>query len=240
MPPMSPPRSRKMSASRTRQNILDAAERLFSRYGFAATSLRRVTRDAGVNLAAVNYHFGSKEALVAAVFERRLEPLNQRRLASLETAEQQAGEAGPALEEILWCLIEPTLDMAREEAARFALLTCSQGQIHDEATAEVAGSMRQRFHHVSLRFRCALAKALPDLEESQLDVRFEFVLNAIAVALGAPRRKSATGEGDNSEVDLDALANTLVTFLAAGLMSHRNDATVDTTDSRQSCPEGLA
>ena len=229
-----------MSASRTRQNILDAAERLFSRYGFAATSLRRVTRDAGVNLAAVNYHFGSKEALVRAVFERRLEPLNQRRLASLETAEQRAGEAGPALEEILWSLIEPTLDLAREETARFALLTCSQGQIHNEATAEVAGSMRQRFHHVSHRFRCALAKALPDLEESQLDVRFEFVLNVIAAALGAPRRTSATGKGNNSHPDLDDIATTLVAFLAAGLMSHPEHAKVGLTDSRGNGTEGLA
>ena len=144
---MSPPRSRIMSALQTRQNILDAAERLFSRYGFAATSLRRVTRDAGVNLAAVNYHFGSKEALVAAVFERRLEPLIHGRLASLGAAEQRAGEAGPEVEEILWCLVEPTLALAREETARFALLTCSQGQIHDESTAEVAASMRQRFQH---------------------------------------------------------------------------------------------
>src|SRR5205085_2358496 len=59
----------------TRTRILDAAEELFMQHGFEGTSMRLLTAKAGVNLAAVNYHFGSKDALIEAVFHRRLDPM---------------------------------------------------------------------------------------------------------------------------------------------------------------------
>ena len=67
----------------TKQRILDSAESLFARHGFAGASLRQVTASAQVNLAAVNYHFGSKENLINEVFRRRLDSLNEERLAAL-------------------------------------------------------------------------------------------------------------------------------------------------------------
>ena len=73
-----------MSQPDTKQRILDVAERLFATRGFHATSLRAITRAAEVNLAAVNYHFGSKDALLEAVMLRRLGPLNEIRQARLD------------------------------------------------------------------------------------------------------------------------------------------------------------
>ena len=67
----------------TRERILDAAEGLFMAHGFEATSMRMITGMAHVNLAAVNYHFGTKDALIHEVFRRRLRDLNRRRLAAL-------------------------------------------------------------------------------------------------------------------------------------------------------------
>src|SRR5262245_21695233 len=75
----------------TRTRILDAAEELFMQQGFGGTSMRLLTSKAGVNLAAVNYHFGSKDALIEAVFRRRLDPMNAARIAALERAEAEAG-----------------------------------------------------------------------------------------------------------------------------------------------------
>src|SRR5207248_1431431 len=69
----------------TRTRILDAAEELFMLHGFEGTSMRLLTAKAGVNLAAVNYHFGSKDALIEAVFRRRLDPMNVARVAELDT-----------------------------------------------------------------------------------------------------------------------------------------------------------
>ena len=72
----------------TKERILDAAEALFMEHGFEATSLRVITAAAGVNLAAVNYHFGSKEELFQAVLTRRLDPMNQERVALLDRLER--------------------------------------------------------------------------------------------------------------------------------------------------------
>ncbi|MDM7464328.1 MAG: TetR/AcrR family transcriptional regulator, partial [Tepidimonas taiwanensis] len=77
----------------TRSRILDAAEVLFMEHGFEATSMRMITSMAGVNLAAVNYHFGSKDALIQEVFRRRLTELNRQRLAVLDRLEAEAGGA---------------------------------------------------------------------------------------------------------------------------------------------------
>src|ERR671936_54679 len=77
----------------TRTRILDAAEELFMQHGFEGTSMRLLTAKAGVNLAAVNYHFGSKDALIEAVFHRRLDPMNVARMAELDKLE--AEESAP-------------------------------------------------------------------------------------------------------------------------------------------------
>ena len=82
-----------ISTTDTKNDLLEAAEKLFAEHGFARSSLRAITREAGANLASVNYHFGSKEGLVRAVFARRLEPLNQERLALLDRClESAAGD----------------------------------------------------------------------------------------------------------------------------------------------------
>ena len=81
----------------TKDRILDAAESLFMEHGFEATSLRAITAAAGVNLASVNYHFGSKEVLFQAVLTRRLDPMNQERLDLLTTLERESGNGATAL-----------------------------------------------------------------------------------------------------------------------------------------------
>ena len=77
----------------TASRILDAAEALFMEHGFDGTSMRMITGQAGVNLAAINYHFGSKEGLFQGVFRRRLTDLNRRRVAELDALEAEAGGA---------------------------------------------------------------------------------------------------------------------------------------------------
>src|SRR5918995_5698455 len=79
----------------TRTRILDAAEELFMQHGFEGTSMRQLTTQAGVNLAAVNYHFGSKDALIEAVFRRRLDPMNAARIAALDELEASGRALAP-------------------------------------------------------------------------------------------------------------------------------------------------
>ncbi|HDJ28265.1 MAG TPA: TetR/AcrR family transcriptional regulator, partial [Proteobacteria bacterium] len=100
-----------MAEKNTKQCILDAAERLFALHGYHHTSLRKITGEANVNLAAVNYHFGSKEALLKAIFEYHLTPLNQTRQENLKAVREQALQQGkiPQVADIIRAFIEPTL-----------------------------------------------------------------------------------------------------------------------------------
>src|SRR5256714_6398196 len=93
----------------TRTRILDAAEELFMQHGFEGTSMRMLTARAGVNLAAVNYHFGSKDALIEAVVHRRLDAMNAARIAALDPAE--ASGRTPTAAEGIPALVRPTLRM---------------------------------------------------------------------------------------------------------------------------------
>src|SRR5258706_6664868 len=93
----------------TRTRILDAAEELFMQHGFEATSMRVLTAKAGVNLAAVNYHFGSKHALIEAVFPRRLDPMNAARIAAL--AELESGRRPAEAEAIIRAVLTPRLGL---------------------------------------------------------------------------------------------------------------------------------
>src|SRR5687768_49574 len=95
--------------------ILDAAEELFMEHGFEATSLRQLTAAASVNLAAVNYHFGSKEELFQAVLTRRLDPMNQERIDLLEKLERDSATRPLTCEKILSAMLIPALRLARDE-----------------------------------------------------------------------------------------------------------------------------
>src|SRR5436190_10821825 len=94
-------------ASVTKEKILDTAESLFMEHGFEATGLRQITTAAGVNLAAVHYHFGSKEELFQAVLTRRLDPMNQERLELLDDLEQHAGNKRLTCEAIIGAMFIP-------------------------------------------------------------------------------------------------------------------------------------
>src|SRR5579862_5407368 len=96
----------------TQEKILDTAERLIGEQGYAATSLRQIITEAGVNLAAVHYHFGSKEELLEAVVTRKVGPVNEARLAALEQVEQQAGDCRLDLEKVLGAFFHPTAAVA--------------------------------------------------------------------------------------------------------------------------------
>src|ERR1700675_2652533 len=97
----------------TKEKILDTAEALFMEHGFEATSLRAITTTAGVNLAAVNYHFGSKEELFQTVLTRRLDPMNQERVDLLTELERNAAPAPVPCDRILGAMFIPALRLAR-------------------------------------------------------------------------------------------------------------------------------
>jgi AcrR family transcriptional regulator len=199
----------------TRERILAAAEELFAETGVATTSLRTITSLARVNLAAVNYHFGSKEALIEAVYERRLGPLNKARSDNLDRLET----AGRALnvEEIVEAFVAPIVELGRQGTEKEGLVFMRLlAQTYSEASQYFHKLFAREYESVLARYRAALERALPGLPADELDWRIQFMIGAVnhAVADTVYLRFVSGGEGPP---DLGAVARHLVPFLAAGL-----------------------
>ena len=198
----------------TKDRILGAAEELFAQFGFSGTSLRQVTSRADVNIAAVNYHFGSKENLVNEVFRRRMDEMSAHRLAALKTAlEQHPGE----LEPILAAFVEPALAIAQDRHGGAAFV-----RVVARAYAEKNDSLRKflsdHYGHVLRDFAKAIAACVPALSKEELYWRLDFLAGALTYAMadfGLIKRPTGTAEKAHRE----RAARELIRFAAAGFKS---------------------
>ncbi len=200
-------------ATDTKGRILDAAEQLFADSGFATTSLRDITSEAGVNLASVNYHFGSKEALLTAVLARRIAPINELRLQRLDEVERTSGAVGPALEEVLRAFIAPPFEMHPECGVGDRRFVRLLGRVHVETNEEFRTAFINQFMTVFSRFTNALQRVLPDVEPTEITARFWFLIGAMAHTMMWAQTTGSTG----TSRDPDDAIESLVQFGAAGL-----------------------
>jgi AcrR family transcriptional regulator len=190
----------------TKQRILDTAERLFGENGYDAVSLRQIIGAAGVNLAAVHYHFGSKEDLLDQVVLRKVGPVNEARLALLDRAEQLAAGAPVALETILRAFLEPTADVARRSPEFVKVM----GRVVSEGHIERISA--QHFRPLLDRFVGALEKSLPSLTRQELGWRVYFMFGAVARALCGEPQTWLTG----GPIGFRERIEKLIAFLAGG------------------------
>ena len=200
----------------TRTRILDAAEELFMQHGFEGTSMRLLTAKAGVNLAAVNYHFGSKHALIEAVFRRRLDPMNQARLAGLEALEAQGHAAAP--EEIIRAFLSPTLRLVEDAKGGGRNFTRLLGRTYTEPAKPIRQLIGQIYAPVMDRFKSALARALPQMPLEELVWRVHFMFGTFAYTLAATDTvQLIAGCKPEDRYDARLLEERLAAFLNAGL-----------------------
>ena len=200
----------------TRTRILDAAEELFMQHGFEATSMRLLTAKAGVNLAAVNYHFGSKDALIEAVFRRRLDPMNQARVAELEKVEAQPGPA--ATEAIIRAFLSPTLKLVEDAKGGGRNFIRLLGRTYTEPTKAVRQLIGQMYAPVMDRFKAALERALPQMPREELVWRMHFMFGTLAYTLAATDTvQLIAGCKPEDRYDARLLEERLTAFLHAGL-----------------------
>src|SRR5690242_14918734 len=143
----------------TKQRILEAAEDLFARHGFAGASLRQVTAAANVNLAAVNYHFGSKDRLIEEVFRRRLDELNARRLAALKRV---LAKPEHGLEDVLAAFIKPALEMSLDRSGGPAFVRVL-ARAYAEHNERLRKFLSDNYGHVLKEFATAFGALLPKL-----------------------------------------------------------------------------
>jgi AcrR family transcriptional regulator len=196
----------------TKDRILGAAEELFAQHGFAGTSLRQVTSRADVNIAAVNYHFGSKENLVNEVFRRRMDDMTQLRLSQLKTAlERHPGELQP----VLAAFVEPALAMSQDRHGGGAFV-----RVVARAYAEKNDGLRKflsdHYGHVLREFGKAIASCVPGLSKEELYWRLDFLAGALTYAMadfGLIKRPADVTEAAHRE----RAARELIRFAEAGI-----------------------
>ncbi|WP_130618861.1 TetR/AcrR family transcriptional regulator [Dyella amyloliquefaciens] len=206
-----------MSASHaalpTKERILGAAEELFARHGFEGASLRQLTAAAGVNLAAVNYHFGSKDRLIEEVFRRRLDQLSSRRMAALQTV---SGEPDTTIEQVLAAFIVPALELSHDgNGSLFMRVLARAFAEHDDTLRKF---LSENYGHVMRQFTAEFARLLPHLNKEELYWRVDLVTGALTHAMsgfGMIQRKSDVTE----HVHREQTAQHLIRFAAAGLKS---------------------
>ena len=201
----------------TRERILDAAETLFVEHGFEATSMRMITGRAGVNLASVNYHFGSKEALIQEVFRRRLTWLNEARLSALDRFEREAGGAPLKAHQIVEAFFGVSLRMAADTEHGGHTFMRLLGRTYTEPSAFVRQFLADEYAAVVPRFKQALFRSLPDVPPEEILWRFHFMLGAMSYAIGGTDALQLVAEYELDEKDPGALARRLMPFLLGGL-----------------------
>ena len=201
----------------TKERILDAAERRFSLHGFAGTSLRAITREAQVNLAAVNYHFGSKEALVEAVFTRRLKPLNRERLDQLSAARKAGGDNGPSLESIVEAFVGPVLRNSRDPDRGGMAFMRLLGHAMNQPQASILLMLAEQFRDLAESFARALHEALPELPREEVLWRVIFMAGSMAHTMCLSEDIDQLTDGQCRGDDADEVIARLVPFLASAL-----------------------
>ena len=203
----------------TKDRILGAAEELFAQYGFSGTSLRQVTSHADVNIAAVNYHFGSKENLVNEVFRRRMDEMTAARLAQLEQA--RATRPGD-LRAVLAAFVEPALAMAQDRQSGGAFV-----RVIARAYAEKNDNLRKflsdHYGHVLREFGKAIGACVPGLSKEELYWRLDFLAGALTYAMadfGLIKRPHGISEAAHRS----KAANELIHFAEAGFRASAHGA----------------
>src|SRR5499426_293454 len=206
----------------TRTRILDAAEELFMQHGFGGTSMRLLTSRAGVNLAAVNYHFGSKDALIEAVFRRRLDPMNAERIAELERLE---GTSNLSPESIIRAFVGPSLRLIEDAKGGGRNFIRLLGRTYTEPAKTVRALIGQMYGPAMERYKRALERALPQMPADELVWRIHFMFGTLAYTLAATDTvQLIAGCKPEDRYDARLLEERLTTFPAAGLGAPLNSS----------------
>jgi len=195
----------------TKDRILHAAEDLFAQQGFASTSLRQVTSRADVNIAAVNYHFGSKDNLINEVFRRRMDEMSAQRIAAL----QQAIDTAPGkLEPILAAFVEPALAMAQDRHGGAAFIRVI-ARAYAESNAGLRKFLSDQYGHVPRAFAKAIHACVPELSKEELYRRLDFLSGALTYAMadfGLIKRPAGVSDATHRQ----RAAKALIRFAVAG------------------------
>ncbi|GLP97960.1 TetR/AcrR family transcriptional regulator [Paraferrimonas sedimenticola] len=200
----------------TKHKILDAAERLFAERGFAETSLRAITSKADVNLASVNYHYGSKKELIRAVVARYLDIFIPKLIESLETLHQQ--HERPTLQQVFFGLVDPllALDEHRHNGTSTFLQLLSRGFIENQG--HLRWFITSHYGHGLDAFTKSVAIAEPTISKEEMFWRLHFTLGTVVFTMASSEALISIAENDFDEkIRIEDVILRVIPFVAAGV-----------------------
>lgn len=179
----------------TINKILSTASELFAHHGYNRASLRQLTQKAGVNLAAVNYHFGDKKSLYKAVITRHIQPINQARLSKLHDAEQQAGDKPVALAIVLDILARPVFELSQDTTSGGHHIVRIIGRSMVEPLIIMDEGLATDLQPITARFAQAMRRHVPHLPPDEYLWRLSFVVGALYHTLATLHRMKELTRG---------------------------------------------
>jgi AcrR family transcriptional regulator len=213
------PVKRRQSGIETRERMLSTSTRLFAEHGYGGLSVRQICSEAGVNLALMSYHFGTKERLLQEIFERGTNFINAERTRLINECEVKFAKSAPVLEDLLFAFVSPTLraiDAGDEDDFHFLRLS---GRLATDPTPEVRRVMANVYDTVALRFVRLLKEACPHLSMEEFFWRLIFFYGAMLYTradTGRVLSLSTKLDLDFDATDGEKACRNIIPFLAAG------------------------
>ncbi len=209
----------------TAARILDAAEVLFAEHGFSDTSLRSITTCAGVNLAAVNYHFGTKTALVQAVFERFLTPFCRKLDKELDQAVAERGGAAPSLETLFSILARTMLTGVEDsnQNNKLSIFMRLLGLAYTQSQSHLRRFLRDHYDGTYRRFILIIHQTTPHVSPNELFWRIHFAVGAAVFTMGSIETLRIMAKDDtHRDNSIEEVVQKLVPFLSNALAEDRD------------------
>lgn len=203
-----------MTETRTREALLDAAEHVFARDGFAGASLREIMRDAGTNPAAAHYHFGGKNGLLEAVLDRVIDPITKRRLELLDRLRARAGDAPVPVRDLVEAFLRPDFEAIERLQSRGPARARLVGHAYGQPNEVVSGIIARQFDPVGSVYLPEFFRTLPDLSPEVLQWRLRWCVVGVIVMLFS---NADEPDGPVDRNDRDASLRRAVDFVTAGL-----------------------
>lgn len=221
--------------SGSKRKLLEAAEQLFATKGFDAVSVRDVTQLAGTNVAAVNYHFGSRDGLLLLVMMRYMTPVSEERLVRLEALEGKwLGKSAP-IEEIIDAFVRPLVTQVRKSELSERLFFKLMGRIFTQQIDGLPGQVEEQFRVVFDRFYRSFARSLPTIAPEDLAWRVHFMVGGMIHMLSDQDVFRKISAGVSGSPTMELVISRFVRYAAAGL----REGTEEAGESARKGPQGL-
>jgi AcrR family transcriptional regulator len=201
----------------TKQRLIEAAEALFADEGFDRVSVRDITTKAAANVAAVNYHFGSREGLVAVVMARYINPVSEERLARLEALERRAAGKPLAIEEILDAFIRPFATQVRRSELSEKLFFKLMGRMFGQQGCELPPVVENLFMNMVGRFHKAFSKSLPGLSSEEIWWRMHLMSGSMIHTMAHSETVQRLSGGESGNPTVEQTLSRFIRFTAAGM-----------------------